>query len=153
MCICVCAHDVYNTHTYILPVRALPSPFLPPPGVKGKIPGTLDFVTFPTSMKGRKGLDGVGAGPGSRMPGSPVPTSKSLGLCLSTLLYQFHHHPCCHQSLNSRTDSRLEKLEGSSFISSFGQGLLHHPPRPAGKMGRLGIKKGCSLYLNLHPRN
>lgn len=64
--LCVCTQDVYNTHTYILPVRALPSPFLVPPGVKGKIPGTLDFVTCPTLMKGRKGLDGgLGRGQGA----------------------------------------------------------------------------------------
>lgn len=134
MYVCVYTHTqcIQNIHIR-LPVRGLPSPFLLLPGVRGKIPGTQPLLLCSTSMKGRRGLDGVGAEPGSRMPGSPVPTSRSLGLCLSPLLYQLRHP----QSLDSRRDSRQEKLKGSPYTPTFGQGLLYHPPRPAGTVGRI----------------
>ncbi|XP_037704157.1 diacylglycerol kinase alpha isoform X5 [Choloepus didactylus] len=64
-----------------------------------------------------------GAEPESSMPGSPVTTSKSLGLFISPLFYQHHHHPCCPKNLdNSRTDSKQEKLKISPFTLYFGPG-------------------------------
>lgn len=99
---------------------------------------------------------GLGAGPGSRMPGSPAATSKCLGLGLFFLTLPAAHHPCCPKSPDNsggqvggteRLCLQLLPLPGPFCAVCQGQRV-----KGQGWVWRKGEhRRSCSIHLNLHP--
>lgn len=69
------------------------------------------------------------------MPGSPVATSKSLGLALFSLTLPVTHHPSCPKNPDNY------RVQVGTESAALAQSLLCHLPRPEGNMPGLGMKK------------